>query len=106
MDSEAQTNGGGSQAEPTGKGISIKSDHYVKAKTASGKPSFDSDDETAQKLRGMDLEDVYTYVEDIAEKHGVDLGDLRKKYSKLNAGMQRMNLGNRLRAVVKAVKGK
>lgn len=58
----------------------------------------DCDDELAQHLRGVDLDQVYSMAEDILE---INEEDLRAKYGHLNQGLQRMNLGNRIRAAVK-----
>ena len=68
---------------------------YVRYKTEDGKRSVDSGDEVAQQLRGLDLDAVYAVA---AGELGVDEGELKAKYGHLNPGMQRMNLGNRIRA--------
>lgn len=68
-------------------------------KTAGGNVSIDNDDEVAKKLRGKDLDTVYSTV---AKALGVTEKELRSRYAKLNVGMQRMNLGNRFRAVLNA----
>jgi hypothetical protein len=47
-----------------------------------------------EQLKTMDIDDAYEYV---AGMLGVRVRELKSKYSKLNVGMQRMNLGNRLR---------
>lgn len=70
---------------------------YVAVKSAGGNSSLDNGDTLAKKLRGMTIEEVYKFY---AQKAGKDEADaMRKRYSKLNVGMQRMNLGNRLRAL-------
>ena len=75
------------------------------AKSAGGSKAIDCGDKLAEKLRGKTLDEVYamaakTLVDDdekpIAEK------TLRAKYAHLNVGMQRMNVGNRMRAVLNA----
>lgn len=69
------------------------------SKTVSGRKQVDVADETANKLREKSLDQVYAYTAktlDEPEK------ELRAKYVKLNPGMQRMNLGNRLRAAFRA----
>jgi hypothetical protein len=75
-------------------------DKYVihEAKTASGRPYVDIDDEVANLLRGETLEEIYTMT---AEKLKVSRDSLIAKYEHLNVGMQRMNLGNRLRKAMK-----
>lgn len=72
--------------------------HYEKDKehkTASGNPSVDNGDGLAKSLRGMDLGAVYAKAASVLQ---VPEKELRAKYAHLNAGMQRMNLGNRMRA--------
>lgn len=73
--------------------------NYEKVRNASGAQSLDCGDDTAQALRGKDLESVYAAV---AKKLKVPEKELRDKYKHLNPGMQRMSLGNRLRKVTKA----
>lgn len=79
--------------------------HYVKgaAKTASGNKTHDSGDEVAAKYRGLSIDLVYA---DAAKVLGVPVNELLNKYSKLNVGMQRMNLGNRVRAKLANPEGK
>lgn len=71
---------------------------YVRYKTADGRKGVDSGDDVARALRGKDLEQVYGVV---AAALGVDKDELKAKYSHLNTGMQRMNLGNRLRKAIR-----
>lgn len=68
--------------------------HYAKVKSASGNASLDNADETAKRLRGMDLDDVYSLASKTLKE---PVTVLRARYKKLNPGMQRMNLGNRIR---------
>lgn len=70
---------------------------YQKAKTAAGNTSLDNGDALAKKLRGVDLDDVYKRA---AKALGEPEKNLRSRYRHLNPGMQRMNLGNRMRAAV------
>lgn len=73
--------------------------HDKEKKTAGGHVSVDCADAIATKLRGKSLDDVYAFAAkalDEPEK------ELRAKYKHLNVGMQRMNLGNRVRAAVNA----
>lgn len=70
--------------------------HFDKEKkTAGGNISVDCGDKLAVKLRGMSLEQVFA---EAAMVLGEKESDLRTKYAHLNPGMQRMNLGNRMRA--------
>lgn len=80
--------------------------------TASGRPTIDRNDYVANKLRGMDVDLVYPYVAAVLAKLEVEFigngskkthtgqGDLRARYSHLNVGMQRMNMGNLLRGAM------
>lgn len=69
--------------------------HDKEKRTAGGHVSVHNGDEIAQKLIGKDLDQVYTMA---ARTLKEDEAELRKKYKHLNIGMQRMNLGNRMRA--------
>jgi len=76
-----------------------------KAKTAGGNTTIDNADALAEKLRGKDIKDVYEMAAKvITDEDGnkLTVNQLRAKYGKLNVGMQRMNLGNRMRAVLNA----
>lgn len=66
-------------------------------KTAGGNPSVDNGDKVAVLLRGRTLDEVYALT---AKKTETPEKDLRAKYKHLNIGMQRMNLGNKLRAAL------
>jgi len=68
--------------------------------TAGGNPSVDCDDKVAALLRGKTLAEVYKVV--AAKIEDMSEGQLRAKYKSLNVGMQRMNLGNKLRGVLNA----
>jgi hypothetical protein len=68
------------------------------AKTASGRATIDIGDETAAALRGKPLDEVYKLA---AKVLGESEKDLHARYDHLNPGMQRMNLGNRMRAAAK-----
>jgi hypothetical protein len=67
-------------------------------KTAGGNVSINNGDEIAQKLLGKDLDAVFVMA---AKALKEDEADLRAKYKHLNVGMQRMALGNRMRAALK-----
>jgi hypothetical protein len=70
-------------------------------KTAGGNVPIDCNDKVATALRGKDIESVYKEVAK-ALAPDISLADLKAKYGKLNLGMQRMNLGNRLRGALNA----
>ena len=100
-----------------------KMDNYVKGlgETPSKRDTIDIDDLVAQTLRGKMLEEVYVIVSEVmvgknvipwkgtnddkidaSEATAEDISNyLMEKYSNLNLGMQRMNLGNRLRGAHK-----
>lgn len=63
--------------------------------SAGGNATMDNGDELAKKLRGVELDDVYAAASKVL---GESQAALRAKYAHLNPGMQRMNLGNRMRA--------
>lgn len=64
-----------------------------------GRKSYDRGDEVAVKLRTMDLPEIYDYVAKQLDKTSTEL---KKRLNHLNTGMQRMNLGNMLRAQMRA----
>lgn len=67
--------------------------------SADGNHSLDCGDDLAKQLRGKTLDDVYK----IAAKYTKEPETtLRAKYKHLNVGMQRMNLGNRIRGSLDA----
>lgn len=80
--------------------------------TQSGKTVIDIDDYVAGILRGLNLNDTYDTVaryirainETAVDAKGLEVLDtidkLQAKYSHLNPGMQRMNLGNKLRGAM------
>lgn len=72
---------------------------YQAVKSAGGNSSLDCGDSVAKDLRGKELDDVYKEYAKVFGRE--EAAAMRKRYSKLNVGMQRMNLGNRLRAAVR-----
>jgi len=60
-----------------------------------GRKSQDNGDSVALTLRSLTLEQVYSLAETAS---GTPEEEFRAKYEKLNPGMQRMNLGNRIRS--------
>jgi hypothetical protein len=67
--------------------------------TASGRKQIDIDDDVAKILREKTLEEVYSYTAKLCE---VTIKSLKERYETLNPGMQRMNLGNKVRAAMRA----
>lgn len=64
---------------------------------------IDNGDDVATRLRSLDLDAVYALC---AKETGEAEKDLRERYQHLNVGMQRMNLGNKLRGGKKEPKVK
>lgn len=77
------------------KGVKHDVTHYRTTKTATGNSSLDCGDSLAKTLQGQELDEVYRQA---AKQLGETERALRERYAKLNPGMQRMNLGNRMRA--------
>ena len=87
--------------------IKIKRENYVTARTSSGGKSLHNDDTVARGLAGLNIDELYAIAGKFlafplkvskATIEGVD--ELETAYGNLNVGMQRMNLGNRIRARV------
>lgn len=76
------------QTEPSNKKLSFG---WEKGKKNCG-------DETAQEFDGKTLEDLYSLSAGLL---GTTVEDLMGKYGHLNKGLQRLNLGNRVRALRK-----
>lgn len=55
----------------------------------------DNGDKAAKRMRNLDLSDLY---KEASEVSGIPQTQLREKYGDLNPGLQRMSLGNRIRA--------
>jgi len=68
--------------------------HYERVKVE-GRRVLDCADSVAKCLRTMNLNQVYAHA---AQQLNVPEDELRQKYNHLNAGMQRMCLGNRIRS--------
>lgn len=75
-------------------------------KTAGGNKAIDCGDKVADMFAGQDLDAVYTKAVPILNKALEEgekewtVGSLKAKYKHLNVGMQRMNVGNRVRAAL------
>lgn len=74
--------------------IRANTEKYQRAKAASGAMSQHNGDAVAQTLAGLPLESV------LAIANRMTSTDLSAKYTHLNVGQQRMNLGNRIRGTV------
>lgn len=73
-------------------------DNYHRHNLGGGLVVVDNGDRVAQELRGLELNEVYALVAKVTHTNG---DDLVERYAGLNAGQQRMNLGNRLRGFYK-----
>lgn len=71
--------------------------NYVKTVSAGGHFTLNNGDQLAQKLHGKELDDVYSIA---AKELNETIKSLKAKYGHLNVGMQRMNLGNRIRGAM------
>jgi hypothetical protein len=68
--------------------------HYARVKSASGNASLDNGDAVAKQLRELTIDDVYSRASKVLKE---PVTALKARYKHLNVGMQRMNLGNRIR---------
>ena len=78
--------------------VNIDRSKYVAGRTASGTKSLSNGDEVATAIAGIPLDELYTVCDKVCGEN-----DYRTRYAKLNPGMQRMNLGNRLRGQVNKI---
>lgn len=84
-------------SEETKTVVRPNTENYTTSKSASGKKTQHNGDVVAQALDGAELDDI---IKPAAEALECTQKELREKYAHLNPGMQRMNIGNRLRGVV------
>lgn len=87
--------------------IKIKKENYISTRTSSGGKSLRIDDAVAQGLAGLDLTALYqiagkylAFPIKVSKATVEDVEALEAAYGNLNVGMQRMNIGNRIRARV------
>ncbi len=88
------------------KEVRVKPDlsKYVKGVSGSGKKTMRTNDVTAIALDGFTLDEVYAVAQVMTD---TPAKEFHAKYDHLNVGMQRMNLGNRIRgAIAKADKAR
>lgn len=73
---------------------------YDAVKSASGNRSYDTGDDVAKQLRGLDLDAVYKIAARELKAAGetITIKALKERYENLNPGHQRMCVGNRVRA--------
>lgn len=67
-------------------------------RTESGRPVYDTGDKAAAMLRGKSLDEQYEIAAKVLDESP---RKLRQQYEHLNAGMQRMNLSNRMRGALR-----
>lgn len=77
--------------------VKPKLDTYVKGVSGSGKRTMRCKDQVAESLDGFTLEETYRVASELTD---TPAKELQTKYGHLNVGMQRMNLGNRIRGAI------
>lgn len=77
------------------KNASYNVENMRKLTSRFGNLSYDCGDSLARRLEGKSLDEVYMIA---SEELEISIEVLKNKYKHLNVGMQRMNLGNRMRA--------
>lgn len=80
--------------EKTTTTVNANREGYTKSKSASGSASLHNGDPVATACEGMTIEDMFKMAKRMTGE------DYSEKYAKLNVGMQRMNLGNRIRGAI------
>lgn len=68
-------------------------------RTPAGRRTLDCADDISVQLRGLSITEVY---DEASKVLGESVEGLTKQYEHLNIGMQRMNLGNRIRGAIAA----
>ena len=82
----------------TNEKVTVNADRtkYQASRSAAGKKSLNNGDPVAEVLDGLSLDAVHALGKKLLKE------DTAEKYQHLNDGMQRMNVGNRLRKFVKS----
>ena len=80
------------------KTVKINREKYTTTRTAAGTKSLSNGDQVALALAGLTTEEVY----EVADAF-IGENEFKTKYAHLNGGMQRMNLGNRIRGHINAI---
>jgi len=89
--------------------VKVDRTKYQKGRSPAGKTSLNNGDDVAQTLEGLSAEDIYAITEKLKGfyptkakgKTAESVDELRELYKPLNIGMQRMNLGNKIRTWVR-----
>lgn len=77
--------------------VKVNRDRYQTTRSAAGSKSLSCGDEVASTLEGLTIDELFKIGDSFLGE------DFRERYAKLNVGMQRMNMGNRIRAKVRAL---
>ena len=91
---EAPIESTSSDDDSTGVRLHPDRSKYTRIRDGLNKVHLDIGDYVANELREMDIAEIYTLVVELGIPNAEDLPS---KYSNLNFGMQRMNLGNKIR---------
>ena len=90
--------------------VKVDRTKYETTRSASGAKSLSNGDSVAQALEGLELDEVYGIAEGflvfplkVRGEPVSDVSELKEAYADLNDGMQRMNIGNRMRKQVHAL---
>jgi len=87
--------------------VNVDRSKYTDVKSASGSKSLNNGDVVATGLQGLTTDETYevagkflTFPITVSKAKIADIDEAKKAYSSLNDGMQRMNLGNRIRGQI------
>lgn len=83
--------------KPAGIVVRPDTENYTKSKSANGSSTLHNGDVVATGLASLLLDETYSVASKLLD---VAVATLEQKYENLNLGMQRMNLGNRIRGAV------
>ena len=79
------------KTEPT---VVVDREKYQASRSASGAKSLNNGDTVAAACEGMNIDEMFILAKKMTGE------DFKERYAKLNLGMQRMNLGNRIRGSI------
>ena len=98
------------EVEKTDPLVNVKRENYVSARTAAGTKSLHNNDIVANGLQGLTIDELYVifgkYMKfpiKVRAESCADVDEVQAQYAHLNVGMQRMNMGNRIRGRVGAI---
>lgn len=84
----------------TGTVVRPNTENYTKIKTASGNSSLHNGDVVASTLASLTLGETFQAAVAMGVEPKKEFDTLGQQYGHLNLGMQRMNLGNRIRGII------